>query len=73
MADASKGVVVNVSVAGVEQAASQIDRLTAAIERASAALQDLKGKDHGGIEIKIVGDIAHVVISPPPVECYEAQ
>lgn len=48
-----------------EDAVAALDRVTAAAERANAALHDLAGKPHGGISITIVGEAAKIDIAAP--------
>lgn len=65
MSDIERGITVNVATHGAKEATATITRLAAAIERAKKALDNLNGAQHGGITIKIVGELAHVEIAPP--------
>ena len=52
------------------QAAEALERLTIAAEKATAALAELQNMSHGGISIKLVGDLCQVDIERPEfVEC----
>lgn len=55
---------VDVDTAAVEAAIQVVERLSAVVERAAAALKMLGGSPHGGIEIRAVGDIISCTIAP---------
>lgn len=50
---------------GVEQAAEMLERLSFAADKATASLEALNESAHGGVTIKIVGNLCEVIVSPP--------
>lgn len=53
---------------GVEDAAQAAERFAAALKQAAATLDEIRGKAHGGIDIRIVGEIASITIHPAHVQ-----
>ena len=48
----------------IAQSIHTLTDLANAAERASKALDELAGKSHGGIVIRVAGSLAHVEIKP---------
>lgn len=44
--------------------AEKMERLADAIERVTAALNDLNGKPHGGIVYQVVGEVSKLTVRP---------
>lgn len=56
---------VKIGTEGADVAEAVLGRIADAAERAKAAIDSLNGAAHGGISIKIVGNLATVDIEPP--------
>lgn len=53
---------ITVDTSGITEATEALDKLAEAVERVNAALSKLNGKDHGGITVEIVGQIARAEV-----------
>ena len=51
---------INVDSSEAEQAARNLERLADAAERAEKALASLQAREHGGVRIRVVGEVAEV-------------
>lgn len=56
---------IKVDASGAEQAAEMLERLSFAADKATASLEALNNAAHGGVTIKIVGNLCEVIVSPP--------
>lgn len=53
---------IKVTSSGAEAAAEVLERLAFAADKASAAIEELNNLAHGGVMIKIVGNMCEVIV-----------
>lgn len=53
---------------GVEDTAQAAERIAAALKRVSQLLDEIRGKTHGGVDIRISGEFASITLHPAHVQ-----